>query len=96
MVETQTQTQKEMSPEEKAKDFLTQLGVIGQTVDTLQVEVEKLLTKRLNPNTDAGRLVRTIQRLQQILRKDFTSLEFTVKEQGGFRLWVEDLLKRRN
>ena len=94
MVEAQVQERK--SPEEKAKDFLAQLTVIGEAVETLQKEVEKLLTKRLDPNTDAGRIVSTIQRLQQVLRADFTNLEITVKEQGGFRTWVEGLLSRRS
>jgi len=84
------------TPEEKAKDFLTQLTVIREAADTLQTEVEKLLTKKIDPNTDAGRIVGDIRRLQQVLQRDLTGLEITVKEQGGFRLWVEGLLSRKS
>jgi len=70
--------------------------VIREAVDTLQGEVEKLVSKKLDPNTDAGRIVSSLQRLQQILRRDFSNLEFTVKEQGGFRTWAESLLRRKS
>jgi len=86
----------EKSPEEKAKSFLAQLTVIREAANILQKEVEKLLTKKLDPNTDAGRIVRDIQRLQKVLQRDLTDLEITVKEQGGFRTWVEGLLSRKS
>jgi len=86
----------EETPEEKAKSFLAQLRVIREASDTLQREVEKLLTKKLDPNTDAGRIVGDIRRLQQVLQRDLTGLEITVKEQGGFRPWVEGLLGRKS
>ena len=91
----ETKTEEIQSPEERAKEFLAQLTIIRGTVDALQEEVEKLLTRRLNPNTDAGRLVKTIQRLQQVLQVDFSTLEITVKQQGGFGPWLKGQLGRR-
>jgi len=94
--EERVQVLKQQSSEEKARDFLAQLVVIRGLVDTLDLEVEKLVSKKLDPSSDVGRIVGSIQRLQQILKKDFTRLDFTVKEQGGFRLWAEGLLSRRS
>lgn len=91
----ETQVAKTQSPEEKASDFLVQLGKIGEAADVLQGEIEQLLTKKLDPNTDAGKLVKTLQRLQRVLKVDLTNLEITVREQGGFRPWAESLLRRR-
>ena len=94
--EKRVQILKQQSSEGKAKEFLAQLVVIREAIDTLQIEINKLVSKKPDPASDVGRIVETIQRLQQILKRDFTRLDFTVKEQGGFRIWVDGLLSRRS
>ncbi len=83
MVEIQTQEKE--SPEKKAEDFLAQLKVIGEVSETLKQEVEKLSKRKVNPDSEVGQMVRTIQKLQRALQVQITRLDFTVKDQGGFK-----------
>ncbi len=75
------------TPEEKAKSFLDQLGLIQKSSEALHQEVEELVPyKQLDPKSDVGKLVDNIQRLQSTIQRQITILNQTVKSEGGFRL----------